>query len=545
MASTPLPNVAYFCMEYGLSDQLKTYSGGLGILAGDHLKGAKDSNLPIVGIGIKWKHGYGRQVLQDDNSQEYVFPDYDYSFLKDTGVEVTVPVAGTDIRAKVWLCDTFGTVPLYLLDTDVEGNPEPLLTGVLYGGSPDARVAQEMILGIGGVRAIRALGLDIDLYHFNEGHALLAAFELIREKMDQGASYAEAVAETKAEVVFTTHTPVLAGNEVHPIDRLVRLGADLGLGADKLEALGGNPFGMTVGGLKLASKANGVAQLHGVTANQMWSHVEGRPHIHAITNGIHRPTWVDDRMLDAAAADDLDGLWASHQDNKRALINLIESRVGVTLDANKLLIGFARRAVTYKRANLIFSDLERIGPALESGQIQLVFSGKAHPQDKGGQALVSELIAMTKKYPNSVVYLPNYDMEIGAALTRGVDVWLNNPRRPKEASGTSGMKAAMNGVLNCSILDGWWPEACDHGVNGWQIGDGFESPEPAIQDAHDVESLYKVVLGEVVPTYYDDRPQWQQMMHNSIQSTREEFSIKRMLEHYVEQLYLPAVAETA
>ncbi|MEO1478295.1 MAG: alpha-glucan family phosphorylase, partial [Bacteroidota bacterium] len=314
---------------------------------------------------------------------------------------------------------------------------------------------------------------------------------------------------------------------------------------DKLEALGGNPFGMTVGGLKLASKANGVAQLHGVTANQMWSHVEGRPHIHAITNGIHRPTWVDDRMLDAAAADDLDGLWDAHQDNKRALINLIESRVGVTLDANKLLIGFARRAVTYKRANLIFNDLERIGPALESGQIQLVFSGKAHPQDKGGQALVSELIAMTKTYPNSVVYLPNYDMEIGAALTRGVDVWLNNPRRPKEASGTSGMKSAMNGVLNCSILDGWWPEACDHGVNGWQIGDGFESPEPAIQDAHDVESLYKVVLGEVVPTYYDARPQWKQMMHNSIQSTREEFSIKRMLEHYVEQLYLPAVAETA
>jgi starch phosphorylase len=531
-------HVAYFCMEYGLDPELKTYAGGLGILAGDHLKGAHDHGHPIIGIGLKWKQGYGNQAFDGNGQPETVFQSHSYpdDVLEDTGVEVTVTVRDADVRCKVWKTEAFGNVPLYLLDTDLPGNPEPLITDRLYGGSQEDRVAQEIVLGIGGVRALRALGLDVDVYHFNEGHALLAAFELIREKMDDGASYDDAYAATRDEIVFTTHTPVLAGNEQHPIDRLMTMGANNGLTRDQLEALGGRPFNMTVGGLRLARKANAVAQLHGVTANLMWQHVDGRAEIIGITNGVHRPTWVDEAVSDADDADD-ETLWTAHQENKEALLDLIEGRTGTRLQADRLLIGFARRAVTYKRPTLIFTDEERIAPLLEEGRLQLVFAGKAHPQDAGGQKIVADLAALAEKYPKGVVFIPDYDMEVGAAMTRGADVWLNNPRRPKEASGTSGMKAAMNGVLNLSTLDGWWPEACDHGANGWQFGDGFESPDEAALDAHDLAALYDVLFGDVVPTYYDDRARWIEMMRASIASTREQFSVERMLKEYDEELY--------
>jgi starch phosphorylase len=531
-------HVAYFCMEYGLDPELKTYAGGLGILAGDHLKGAHDHGHPIIGIGLKWKQGYGNQAFDGNGQPETVFQSHSYpdDVLEDTGVEVTVTVRDADVRCKVWKTEAFGNVPLYLLDTDLPGNPAPLITDRLYGGSPEDRVAQEIVLGIGGVRALRALDLDVDVYHFNEGHALLAAFELIREKTSDGAGYDDALAATRNEIVFTTHTPVLAGNEQHPIDRLMTMGANNGLTRDQLEALGGRPFNMTVGGLRLARKANAVAQLHGVTANLMWQHVDGRAEIIGITNGVHRPTWVDEAVSDADDADD-ETLWTAHQENKEALLDLIERRTGTRLQADRLLIGFARRAVTYKRPTLIFTDEERIAPLLEEGRLQLVFAGKAHPQDAGGQKIVADLAALAEKYPKGVVFIPDYDMEVGAAMTRGADVWLNNPRRPKEASGTSGMKAAMNGVLNLSTLDGWWPEACDHGANGWQFGDGLESPDEAALDAHDLAALYDVLFGDVVPTYYDDRARWIEMMRASIASTREQFSVERMLKEYDEELY--------
>ena len=529
-------------MEYGLDPQLKTYAGGLGILAGDHLKGAHDLDLPLVGIGLKWRRGYGNQAFDDAGQPATVFRTHSYpdELVEDTGVEVTVTVRDEDVRCKVWKTTAFGNAPLYLLDTDLPGNPEPLITDRLYGGSNEDRVAQEIVLGIGGVRALRALGLDVDVYHFNEGHALLAAFELIREKMNDGASYDEALDATRDEVVFTTHTPVLAGNEQHPLDRLVEMGAGNGLDRDQLEALGGDPFNMTVGGLCLARKANAVAQLHGMTANLMWRHVDDRAEIVAITNGVHRPTWVSDAV--DKAADDPEALWAAHQENKEELLDLIEKRTGTRLRADRLLIGFARRAVVYKRPTLIFTDEEKVGPLLEDGRLQLVFAGKAHPQDAAGQAIVAKLGAYAKKYPKGVVFIPDYDIITGSAMTRGADVWLNNPRRPKEASGTSGMKAAMNGVLNLSTLDGWWPEACDHGVNGWQFGDGFESPDEEVLDAHDLAALYEVLLGDVVPTYYDDHDRWVEMMQNSIASTRERFSVERMLREYEELLYNAAPA---
>lgn len=528
--------VAYFCMEYGLDDRLKTYAGGLGILAGDYLKGAKDYSYPIVGIGIKWKQGYGNQMIDKDGQPFDAYRNYNYDFLEDTGVEVEVEIRKRKVRCKVWKTEAFQNAPLYLLDTDLPGNPDPWITGQLYGWFGEERIAQEMVLGIGGVRALRALGIETDVYHFNEGHALFAGFELMREHREAGKNFEEAWAAAREQIVFTTHTPVVEGNESHPIDRLMYMGANLGLKISQLKALGGNPFDMTVAALRLSRKANAVAQLHGKTANKMWRKVEKRPEIIAITNGIHLPTWVDPDIVTAAQYGG--DIWKVHQKNKKRLIRFVAELSGTELDRDKLLIGFSRRAVAYKRASLIFSQKEIIKPLLKKGTVQLVFSGKSHPLDDFGKELVAEIVAYARKYKNSVVFLENYSMEIGAALTRGADVWLNNPRRPKEASGTSGMKAAMNGVLNLSILDGWWPEACQHGVNGWQFGEGYENNRtPAKADTHDAAALFQTLTGEVIPTYYDKHERWIEMMRNSVNSTVEAFGVKRMLEEYDQHLY--------
>ncbi|HMQ45893.1 MAG TPA: alpha-glucan family phosphorylase [Saprospiraceae bacterium] len=527
--------VAYFCMEYGLDTQFKAYAGGLGILAGDYLKGAKEFDFPIIGIGIKWKQGYTDQMIGKDGKPYDTYHNYQYDFLEDTGMSVEVMIRNRKVVCKIWKLECFDNATLYLLDTDVPGNEDGWITGQLYGWFGEERIAQEMVLGIGGVRALRVMGVDVDVYHFNEGHALFAGFELIREKMEDGMTFEEAWAASKSQIVFTTHTPVIQGNESHPIDRLMYMGANLNMKASHLRQLAGDPFNMTVGALRMSKKANAVAHLHAKTANQMWKHIEDRAEIVGITNGIHLGTWVDSAMIEAAEKGT--DLWAPHIKNKRALIEFIRERNGVTLDENKLLIGFARRAVPYKRSDLIFSDPEKIAPYLEEGKIQVVFSGRAHPLDDTGKAIAANLVNMSKQYPNAVVFLENYDMSIGAALTRGSDVWLNNPRRPKEASGTSGMKASMNGVLNLSILDGWWPEACQHGVNGWQIGDGFESTDEKELDANDRTSLYKVLLEEVVPTYYDNRAKWLEMMRASILTTKDAFSVKRMLDEYYALLY--------
>ena len=537
MTTKNLPNVAYFCMEYGLDNSMKTYAGGLGILAGDYIKGAKDHDIPMVAIGIKWKQGYTDQYIGDDGKPYDSYHNYDYDFLEDTGVTVEVEIRRTKVKCKVWKCESFGNVPLYLLDTDLPNNPDAWTTGQLYGWFGEERIAQEIVLGVGGVRALRALGLDIDIYHFNEGHALFAGFELLREKMEgEGMSFEDAVEASKQEIVFTTHTPVVQGNESHPVERLMYMGANMGLSIEQLVSLGGAPFNMTVGALRMAKISNAVAQLHGKTAQKMWAHVDNRSEIIAITNAIHLPTWVDKNMIDTALSDG--DLWEAHMKNKRDTIEFVKERTGVSLDADKLLIGFSRRAAPYKRADLIFQDPAVIGPLLEAGKVQIVFSGKAHPLDDNGKGLVMKLVNMAEKYPNSVVFVENYDMATGAALTRGSDIWLNNPRRPKEASGTSGMKAAMNGVLNFSILDGWWPEACEHGVTGWQFADGFESDSIAEQDSHDLKALYDVLLNEVLPTYYDDRKKWVDMMRESILRTKDEFAVKRMLDEYFERMYM-------
>ncbi|MFF2019436.1 alpha-glucan family phosphorylase [Paenibacillus sp. NPDC058177] len=536
MNEKKLPVVAYFCMEYGLHSDFKLYAGGLGILAGDYIKGAKDIDAPLIPIGLKWKQGYTDQKIGGDGKPYDAYHNYVYDFLEDTGVKVTVNIRKIDVVCKVWKTDHFGNNPLYLLDTDVPENKDAWITGQLYGWFDEERIAQEMVLGIGGVKALRALGIAVDVYHFNEGHAALATTELIREKMSGGHTFEEAWRATREEVVFTTHTPIKEGNEAHPLDRLEYMCGFNGLTRDQMERIGGEPFNMTVAGLRLARISNGVAELHAATANKMWKTVAGRSEIIPITNAIHTPTWVDERITKAYKTGG--DLWAVHQELKGELIEFIAERSGITLNPDKLLIGFSRRAAPYKRSDLIFSKPKLIEPYLESGRIQIAFSGKAHPLDDVGKQIISNLVGMMKKYPKSVVFLENYDMTIGAKLTRGSDIWLNNPRRPLEASGTSGMKAAMNGVLNCSILDGWWPEACIDGENGWKIGDTFETGDLDFQNQHDSDALYDTLLNRVVPTFYENRSKWVQMMKKSIETTITTFATKRMLEEYYNKMYI-------
>lgn len=530
------PNIAYFSMEYGLDTAFKTYAGGLGILAGDYLKGAKDYDYPVTGIGILWKQGYTDQRIGEDGTPYDSYPINRYDFLEDTGVTVSVTIRNREVLCKVWKVDKFGNADLYLLDTDLPENDDAWITGQLYGWFGEERIAQEMVLGIGGVKALRALDLPVDIFHFNEGHPVFAGVELLREKMESRAhSFQEALEAVKKEIVFTTHTPIKQGNEIHPMDLLLYMGANGHLSEDQLAFIGGSPFNMTIAALRLSKRSNGVAKLHGETSNKMWEGVPRISEITAVTNAIHLPTWVDSAILENA--DRPEALWRAHMKNKAELIRFIRERNGVSLDSDVLLVGFSRRAAPYKRSNFIFSDPDTILPLLEKNRIQIVFSGKAHPLDDNGKAIVKGLVDMSRKYPENVVFLENYDMTIGKMLTRGADIWLNNPRRPKEASGTSGMKAAMNGVLNLSVLDGWWPEACEHGENGWQFGDGFSSKNEKTHDAHDLKALYEVLLKEVIPTYYGNRTKWVEMMSRSIRSTREEFNVKRMLTEYYRELY--------
>lgn len=536
-------SIAYFCMEYGLHSNFDIYAGGLGILAGDYLKSARDLNYPIIGIGILWKQGYTRQLIGENNTPYDCYPVYKYDFLKDTGIKVKVRIRGRDVCCRVWKVDCFGNNPLYLLDTDLPENTDPWITGQLYGWFAEERIAQEMVLGIGGIKAIRALGLDIDIYHFNEGHAVFAGLELIREKRSEGLSFQEAWEETREEIVFTTHTPIIQGNEEHPYKLLEYMGVYQDLTLEEMYQIGGIPFNMTVAGLRLSSISNGVSELHSLTANRMWENILNRSEIIAITNGVHRPTWVSEEIR--ASYQNAECLWKLHLKEKERLIDFITEKTGQRLNQDALLIGFARRAAPYKRGTLIFTNEERIRPYLQEGKVQLILSGKAHPLDDTGKEIVKQQYQMSQKYHESVVFLEDYDMEIAYYLTRGCDLWLNNPRRPKEACGTSGIKAAMNGVINLSILDGWWPEVCKHGINGWQIGGGLgEDDFPGNhqerikkQDSHDLKSLYDCLFNEVIPVFYHNHDKWVQMMQASIEATIEKYSAKRMIEEYYQKMY--------
>jgi starch phosphorylase len=527
------PRVAYFCMEFGLHEDFRIYSGGLGILAGDILKAAHDEQLPVVGVGILWRQGYTDQHIDKNGVPYDSFYEYKYDFLEDTGVSVNVKIRGRQVKVKVWKCTAFENAPLYLLDTFLSCNSDWYITGQLYGWFDEERIAQEMVLGIGGVRALKKLGIDADIYHFNDSHPVFAGIELIRSQMDEnGLDFEKALKKVKNRIVFTTHTPVKAGNEVHKYELLKYMGAYDGLTYEQMIKLGGEPFSTTAAGLRLSRKANAVSLLHGQTARKMWKNVPEGADIISITNGVHNKTWQDSSVYSAYQSKS--GLWDAHMRLKKAMIQEIFSRNNVMFDENILTIGFARRAAPYKRSDLIFSDEKAIGDLLKNRKIQIVFSGKAHPNDFEGKKIISNLVKISRKYPQSVVFLENYDMKIGKMLTRGCDVWLNNPRRPMEASGTSGMKAAMNGVLNFSVLDGWWPEGCKHCVNGWQIGCAYTGKDA---DEKDAASLYKVLNDEIIPTYYGNRKKWVEMMNSSIEMSTWNFSAARMLQEYYSKMY--------
>jgi starch phosphorylase len=531
-------------MEYGLDSTFTSYAGGLGILAGDHMKSAGDLRLPVIGLGLLWDEGYTRQVVGAGGALEDLYPKTAREPLRRVDARIEVTVRGKPVPLCAWRVERFLSSTLYLLEP--ERQEDRWITQRLYGGAAEDRIAQEILLGVGGVRLLRALGEHVDVYHFNEGHAVFAGLELLRESADSGRSLADRVAEVRQRVVFTTHTPVPAGNEVHDLGLLRHMDAHLGLSDDDLRALGGEPFSMTVAGLRLSRIANGVAELHGETARQMWRDVHGAAPIISITNGVHVPTWQDARVRAALVPEkpreqqDRE-LWSAHQQMKRELIREIARTTHIELSPERLLIGFARRAASYKRADLILGDDHALAALFDRG-VQLVYSGKAHPRDHVGKALVGRLVEAARRHPQHVVFLEAYDMRIGALMTRGADVWLNTPRRPLEASGTSGMKAAMNGVPNLSILDGWWPEGCEHGVTGWKIGDpdpadnAFDEHDAARVDHRDRELLYRVLDREVIPAY-GDRGQWIGIMRASIAMSQWRFSSDRMLEEYVTRVY--------
>ena len=531
-----LPSVAYFCMEYGLNEQLPIYAGGLGVLAGDYIKSAKDLNLPMVAIGILWRQDYTHQFIGEDSRPYDMFPTIDYSFVKDTGATVTVGVRGEEVVCKVRLVDQYGNIPLYLLDTNFPGSNHGWMTSRLYGGSPQDRVAAEMILGIGGVRLLRELKIAADVYHFNEGHAALAGIELIREKMqERGMSFEDSWSETKKEVIFTTHTPVAAGNESHEHELLNYMGAYNGLNYEQMRALGGDPFNMTVASLRLSRISNAVSKSHGQTARNMWRGIYKSAPIISITNGVHMDTWQNKAIKEAFKNGG--DIWEPHMKLKRNLISYVRSHTGTQLNEGALTIGFARRAAPYKRSDLIFRNEEIISPLLREKKIQLVFSGKAHPDDMMGKEIIKALIEMDKKYRDSIVFLENYNMELARMMVQGCDLWLNNPRRPLEASGTSGMKAAVNGVLNLSVVDGWVGEGPQHGISGWLINVISKAAPDWEQDQDDLKALYEVLIGEVLTTFYQDRTRWVDMMRASIDMAHWQFSSQRMIREYYDLMY--------
>ena len=586
-AESPLQLVAYFSPEFGLTETLPQYSGGLGILAGDHLKAASDLGVPLAGIGLLYAEGYFRQRLNADGYQEERFPRLDNHglALTPTGVQVSIDMAGEIARLNVWQVQV-GRISLYLLDAAVDTNsPEvAAITNRLYGGDIEHRLRQEIVLGIGGVRALRALGLQPQVFHTNEGHAGFLSLERIRELVATGLAFSEAIEVIRAGGVFTTHTPVPAGIDRFPYDLMQKYFADfatsLGVEFDTMMAVGRRPdepdddrFNMAVMGLRLAGRSNGVAQLHGAVSREMfqgmWPDVTvDEVPIGAITNGVHAHTWVSDGVADLLSnsvgpvwdgADEASwagvaklspgDVWATRAKGRAALVSFVRSKFGeALLDPEALTIGFARRFATYKRATLLLSQPDRLRRLLLDANrpVQFVFAGKAHPADQPGKDMIRqiELFARQLEVGSRVVFLQDYDMAVARIMLHGCDIWLNNPRRPLEACGTSGMKAALNGVLNCSILDGWWDE-CYDGTNGWAITSADDDPDLARRDQREATTLFGLLEREIVPLFYDRDAdglpvRWIDKMKDSWRTLGPFVTAARMVRDYTEQLYEPA-----
>jgi len=603
--------IAYFSAEFGLHECLPIYSGGLGILSGDHCKEASDLALPFVGVGFLYPQGYFHQSISPDGWQTAAYPRLDLSSVPaipardDQGNEVFIRVElnGEIVHAKIWQIKV-GRTTLLLMDTDVEQNAPQLrdLFGKLYGGDQRVRICQEIVLGIGGVRALRAVGISPTVWHMNEGHCAFLVLERAREMVQEGTSFEEACEAIRADTVFTTHTPVAAGHDEFPFSLMdeyfFRFREQLGLDREQFLSLArhdqpwGPTFSMTILALRMSGRSNAVSARHREVSREMWSFLwpekpAGEKPIGHVTNGIHTPTWLApelgqlyDRYLEPSWREHLDDprtwagirdipdelLWDTHRRLKRKLLDFIRrSRQeqwfrtesspaqilagGALLDPDILTIGFARRFATYKRATLIFRDPERLKHILNNSEhpVQIIFAGKAHPQDEGGKRLIQQVhrFARDAAFAGRIAFVDNYDIALGRHLVQGVDVWLNNPRPPREASGTSGQKAALNGALNVSILDGWWIEGYN-GRNGWAFGEDHQYPNDDAHDEADSRALYALLEEEVVPLYYAHdlggySPGWVERMKEAIVSIAPAFSTTRMLKEYVASMYVPAM----
>ncbi len=604
--------IGYFSFEFGLHESLPVYAGGLGVLSGDHLKEASDMGIPLVGIGFIYNQGYFVQHITEDGWQETRnlilnmdnMPVVALVTEDNKPLTISIDLPGRNVAARIWKVQV-GRVPLYLLDTNLDENSptDRQLTARLYSNDLEVRISQEILLGMGGARALHTLGYEPDVWHMNEGHSAFLVLERLRELIKSGLSYEQASNNIRKTNVFTTHTPVPAGNDQFPLwlmDKYFsQVWTDLGLTRDQFMELGrysepwGDNFSMPVLALRLSEQRNAVSELHGQVSRKMWQFlwpdrkVDDVPITH-ITNAVHTGSWLArrirllfERYLGAdwlKHVDDPDmwvqienipdnELWTVRRHLKRKLMTFANERArqlwvsgtvhpvqvvasGVLLDPFSLTIGFARRFATYKRANLMMRDYDRLLHIINNAKmpVQFVFSGKAHPADEPGKLIIQQVYRAIKdsKSGGRLVFIEDYDMNVARYMVQGVDVWLNTPRRPNEASGTSGMKAALNGVLNFSVLDGWWHEGYN-GRNGWAIGDDTDYEDPNQQDEADAESLYDILENEIIPLYYQNRSadnlpgDWIGRVKESMRTLIPQFSMRRMLAEYMSQLYLPAI----
>ena len=606
--------VAYFSAEFGIHESVPVYSGGLGVLAGDHLKSASDLGLPLCGVSMMYREGYFRQYLNIDGWQQERYPENDFFNLPlipetkqdGTPLIISVNLPGREVFARIWRIQV-GRVPLYMLDCNLPQNKpnDRNITAQLYGGDQHTRIEQEIVLGIGGIRALKALGKMPTVCHMNEGHSAFGALERIRLLMeDNGYDFATAAEAVKAGTCFTTHTPVPAGNDAFPISMMDQYFGDYikGLKIDRTAFLNlgreqpnneGENFSMTVLAIRLSNSSNGVSKLHGVVSRKMWKNIwptlpEVEVPISSITNGVHTQTWISpeigqlyDRYLGIQWEEEPtnfdiwqrvehvpDGeLWRTHERCRERLVAFARSRLKMqlkrrgsppaeiessdeVLDPDALTIGFARRFATYKRGTLIFRNLERLAALVNNKDrpIQIIFAGKAHPKDHGGKELIAQVTQLARRpeFRRRIMFLEDYDMNVARYLVQGVDVWLNNPRRPLEASGTSGMKVNCNGGINLSVLDGWWDEGYKSD-NGWAIGHGEEYTKEQEVYEDDVESrqIYDLLEQEIVPAFYtrgnDGLPRtWLKRMKRSIATNVPAFNTNRMVKEYTENCYIPS-----
>jgi len=553
-------HVAYFSMEIAIHPSMPTYSGGLGVLAGDTLRSAADLGIPLIAFSLLHRKGYFQQHLDLAGMQSEEVQHWNpEAFCSEEAARVTVSIEDRVVSVRAWRYDMQGrsghVVPIYLLDTDVDGNSgwDRGLTDHLYGGDTNYRLQQEIVLGMGGSRMAHALGYRVNVYHMNEGHAALLTLALLERQMGGGplgAATEADIDQVRRKCVFTTHTPVPAGHDRFSTEQAIRiLGGDRTARLEKHGCFRDGLLNMTLLALRFSRYANGVAMQHGKVSREMFPEFA----IDTITNGVHAPTWVSDpiqQMLDehipAWRRDNLylrnaidlpeTKIQAAHAQAKEALLTEVATRSGLVPNPKVLTLGFARRAATYKRANLLFTDPDRLLKiATAAGGLQVLYAGKAHPQDEPGKKLIQEVVEAAARLSNDmlrIVYLENYAWDLGALLTAGVDVWVNTPKRPYEASGTSGMKAALNGVPSLSILDGWWIEGCIEGITGWAIEDGAN-------DAEEANSLYNKLESAVVPLYLQAPEKWARLMRNTLAFNGSYFNTNRMVKQYTRNAYYP------